>query len=87
MYRLAVETLLGLERHPDYLLLKPRLPESTPRFFRINYRYYGHFYRIEAQRVPKESKPAVYFDGQIQKDGRIPLLNDKCDHHVKISFR
>jgi cellobiose phosphorylase len=87
MYRLAVETLLGLERHPDYLLLKPRLPESAPQFFRINYRYCEHFYRIEAQRVSEGSKPAVYFDGQIQKDGRIPLLNDKRDHHVKIIFR
>ncbi|HOX15823.1 MAG TPA: glucoamylase family protein [Smithellaceae bacterium] len=87
MYRLAVETLLGLERHPDYLLLKPRLPKNGPRFFHINYRYYGHFYRIEAHRAPEGSEPAVYFDGQIQKDGRIPLLNDKRGHHVRVSFR
>ncbi|MDX9715432.1 MAG: glucoamylase family protein [Dissulfurispiraceae bacterium] len=86
MYRLAVETFLGLERHPDYLILKPRLPENGPQTFLINYRYNNNHYKIEATRAPKNSKYKVIFDGHIQKDECIPLIKDGRDHDVKVFF-
>ncbi|MDD4016573.1 MAG: glucoamylase family protein [Kiritimatiellae bacterium] len=86
MYRLAVETLLGLERYPDYLLLKPRLPQDGPPKFRILYRHQEQTYTIEAIRVPAEETPQVTVDGAVQPDGRIPLQSDRRDHCVTVTY-
>jgi cellobiose phosphorylase len=86
MYRLAVETLLGLERHPDHLRLQPRLPENGPETFRIAYRYGGCTYAIEARRAPDGNAPQVVVDGALRADGRIPLLADGRDHSATVTF-
>ena len=86
MYRLALETLLGLERYPDHLRLNPRLPSNGPQQFRIVYRHEGCTYTIHARRAEAGGKPQTVMDDQVQSDGRIPLLADGRDHAVRVTF-
>ncbi len=51
MYRLAVETLLGITLEVDRLRLTPRVPESWDSF-KIHYRYRETFYHIVLKRSP-----------------------------------
>ncbi|MDD5708118.1 MAG: cyclic beta 1-2 glucan synthetase, partial [Kiritimatiellae bacterium] len=85
MYRLAMETLLGLERHPNHLRLNPRLPSKGWRNFKLHYRYGENFYHITVQQVDSDARRGVTLDGEAQADGRIPLRDDRRDHHATVS--
>ena len=52
MYRLAVETLVGLSLEVDRLRLAPRIPSEWPSF-KIHYRYRETFYHITVSRAPQ----------------------------------
>jgi cellobiose phosphorylase len=84
MYRLAVETLLGLERHPDHLRLNPRLPSGVLERFALHYRVGEHFYHIAVEAGPPGAGVKVTLDGTEQADGRIPLLYDGRDHQAMV---
>ncbi len=86
MYRLALETLLGLEWHNDYLTLTPRLPTAGWESYRIHYRYRDTFYHIEVnqEKTPADRKASVLVDEVEQPDGHIPLHDDHQDHFVKV---
>jgi cyclic beta-1,2-glucan synthetase len=58
MYRLAVETLLGINLEIDKLRLSPRVPESWDSF-KIHYRYRETFYHIVLKRVAQTPIPAA----------------------------
>lgn len=86
MYRLAVETFLGLELHTDHLTLSPRLPADLWTTFKIHYRFRETFHHIE---VRKEGNKAdrvirVIVDGNEQPDHRIPLVDDHREHFVEV---
>jgi cellobiose phosphorylase len=86
MYRLAVETLLGLERHPDHLKLVPRLPSTAPGHFKVTYRHGGATYHIAVQPAPPGDAPGVVVDGTLRPDGQIPLHDDGRDHVVTVTW-
>lgn len=88
MYRLGLETLLGLERHNDHLTLSPRLPAQGWDSYRIRYRYQETTYHIEVRRENATDKMPlrILVDGIEQPDGRIPLQNDRQDHRVEAYF-
>ncbi|NLF22895.1 MAG: cyclic beta 1-2 glucan synthetase, partial [Lentisphaerae bacterium] len=85
MYRLAVETLLGFERHPDHLRINPRLPSAGPGRFRLTYRFRSATYHIDVQVSPADAPPEVIVDGAPQAEGRIPLVDDGGDHAVTVT--
>jgi cellobiose phosphorylase len=58
MYRLILDTLLGLNREGNRLQLTPRLPLAWPSC-RITYRHQDTTYRIEILRVPAEDSGAA----------------------------
>lgn len=86
MYRLAIETLLGLERHPDHLRVTPRLPSQGPRRFRLVYRHGEATYSIAVAPAAAGEKPGVRLDGQPLPDGRIPLSPAPVTHQVEVTI-
>jgi cellobiose phosphorylase len=75
MYRLALESLLGLRLEGDKLRLTPRLPASWPGF-KLRYRYRDTVYHIAV--VRDESVSAG------QSDHVISLLDDRQEHRVEV---
>jgi cellobiose phosphorylase len=88
MYRLLIETLLGLNREGDQLRLTPRLPKSWPAF-KIHYRYRQTHYRLTITRLAEDSSGAsqLSLDGQNLAGETIPLQDDRRDHVVEVKVR
>ncbi len=86
MYRLIVETLLGLRLEADLLRVSPRLPRAWDSL-KLHYRYRDTFYHITVNRVAAEGAQAalVMVDGQEQPDGLIHLVADGQEHVVEIT--
>ena len=76
MYRLAVESLLGLRLEGDKLRLAPCLPASWPGF-KLRYRYRDTLYRIAVVRD----------EGAEHSDHVIPLVDDRVEHRVEVRIR
>ncbi len=83
MYRLAVESLLGLRREGDRLRLAPCLPAHWPGF-KLRYRYGDTVYRIAVVRNASGSS-SVTVDGVEQPDHKISLVDDHREHVVAVS--
>ena len=75
MYRLAVESLLGLSREGARLRIAPCLPPDWPGF-KLRYRYGETNYRIEV--VRDESGGAEHV---------IDLVDDRGEHLVVVKLR
>jgi cellobiose phosphorylase len=86
MYRLIVESLLGLRLEVDKLRFTPCLPSDWPGFT-MHYRYRETVYHIAVQRSPVENgETQVKFDGVDQHDDTIPLVDDRQEHYVEVSI-
>jgi cyclic beta-1,2-glucan synthetase len=88
MYRLIVETLLGLRLEVDKLWLNPRLPRAWESL-KIHYRHHDTFYHISAKWVGEEVAEAVrvVVDGTEQPDASIRLVDDRHEHSVEVTVR
>jgi cyclic beta-1,2-glucan synthetase len=78
MYRLIVESLLGLRLEVDKLRFTPCLP-SDWQGFTMHYRYRETVYHITVQLPPAEN-----VDGVDQQDNTIPLVDDHQEHYVEV---
>jgi cellobiose phosphorylase len=78
MYRLAVESLLGLRLEGDKLRLTPCLPADWPGF-KLRYRYRDTVYRIAV--MHDESGSVEPFEHVI------PLVDDRVEHVVEVRIR
>jgi cellobiose phosphorylase len=86
MYRLIVESLLGLSLEVDKLRFTPCLPSDWPGF-KMHYRYRETVYHIAVQRQPAENgETRVTVDGADQHDKTIPLVDDHQEHYVEVSI-
>jgi cyclic beta-1,2-glucan synthetase len=96
MYRLTVETLLGLQLQADRLCIAPCIPDHWPSY-KIHYRYRDTFYHINIKRIGEQTGRviSVTVDGAVvgdgvngagQPQGIIPLLDDRQDHHVEVDL-
>ena len=84
MYRLIVETLLGLQLEGGRLLVNPRVPRAWDTF-KIHYRHRETFYHLTVRRAGSEAKAVrVTVDGVEQPDAAIPLADDHRDHDVEV---
>jgi cyclic beta-1,2-glucan synthetase len=88
MYRLLVETLLGVNREGDYLRLEPRMPKQWPSY-KIHYRYRQTVYHITITRVAADSAEAnlLIIDGETKSGLIIPLIDDRREHAVEYKVR
>jgi cellobiose phosphorylase len=88
MYRLLLESLLGLRLEVDKLRFDPCLPAHWPSF-RIHYRYRDTPYHIVVTQVPAtDGTPAggitVVVDGTVRADAAVPLVDDRQEHAVEV---
>jgi cellobiose phosphorylase len=84
MYRLIVESLLGLKLEGDKLSITPCLPNDWTTYS-LNYRYRDTMYKIVVTQGSADGVTGnVKVDGVEQMDGMIPLVDDKQEHAVEI---
>jgi len=82
MYRLTVETLLGLQLEVDHLRIAPCVPADWDAYT-IHYRYRETVYHIAVKRM-SEHGAQVTVDGVNRPDNTIPLIDDRRDHAVEV---
>ena len=90
MYRLSVESLLGLKLVADQLQLTPCIPDHWASY-KIHYRYRETVYHISVKRSSGKSQEMirVTLDGAMINEGNagmIPLVDDHRDHDVEVDL-
>jgi cellobiose phosphorylase len=90
MYRLIVESLLGLRLDVDKLHFAPCLPASW-QAFKLHYRYRETVYHITVSQIAagnavQSSAMRVTVDGIERPDKVIPLIDDRRDHMVEVNI-
>ena len=84
MYRLIVESLLGLRLEVDKLRFAPCLPADWPAF-KVHYRYRETVYHIVVlQTRAGNGEMSVTVDGVERPDQAIPLVDDRQEHSVEV---
>ena len=97
MYRLTVETLLGLQLEVDHLRIAPCIPADWNSYL-IHYRYRETVYHITVRRVGEDSEQVsrvtvdgagvdgVAVDAAGRSQGKIPLVDDRREHYVAVEL-
>jgi len=97
MYRLIVETLLGLQLEVDSLRIAPCIPGHWESY-KIHYRYRETVYHITVRRVGEKPEQVsgvtvdgvvfegVGVDGAGRPRGIIPLVDDRREHQVEVEL-
>jgi cyclic beta-1,2-glucan synthetase len=83
MYRLIVESLLGLSLEVDKLHIEPCIPDDWEGFT-IHYRYRETIYHIKVAQIAGGGATTVTIDGVAQEDKWIALVDDHIDHNVEV---
>jgi cellobiose phosphorylase len=97
MYRLSIETLLGVQLEVDHLTITPCVPAHWDTY-KIHYRYRDTLYHITMQRITDNSEqvtevkvdgvtiPKASVNERVHSKNSIPLVNDHQEHHVTVYF-
>ncbi|HZR20736.1 MAG TPA: glucoamylase family protein [Verrucomicrobiae bacterium] len=87
MYRLLLETMLGVNLAGNHLVLTPRLPKKWDAFT-IHYRYRQTHYRIRITRssAAPPDNGRLSLDGQALEGNKISLLDDRRDHFAELQI-
>lgn len=85
LYRLGLETILGLRREREALRIDPCIPHDW-QSYAITYRHGGATYHIRVENPDSVSRGVrqVTVDGQQLPDGVIPLQDDGASHDVRV---
>jgi cellobiose phosphorylase len=86
MYRLVVESLLGLKLEGDRLRFAPCLPPGWNEFA-LHYRYRETYYHIAVRRTEGDGERgavSVTVDGVAQEDSFVLLTDDRQEHRVEV---
>ncbi len=84
MYRLIIESLLGLRLEVDKLHFDPCLHEDWESF-KVHYRYRETVYHITVLQSRGETgETSVTVDGVKQPDNVIPLVDDRQEHSAEV---
>lgn len=87
MYRLLVESLLGLNLKIDQLHLEPRLPQSWSELT-IHYRYRSTFFHLEIHNQGVNSQVSkLTLDGIELAGCVLPLTDDRKHHQVLVELK
>lgn len=88
MYRLIVESLLGLTLHVDddgaRLLIRPCLPAGW-KGYQVDYRFHETTYCIDIDSAGGTA-PSVTVDGERRPGSSIPLMDDGRAHAVRVDL-
>ena len=88
LYRLIIESLLGLVRENDRLRFVPCLPADWPGFT-MRYTYGATVYEIDVRQVrtgDTGDAPAigVILDGVVQPEASVALIDDRAQHRIAV---
>jgi cellobiose phosphorylase len=83
MYRLIVESLLGLTLETNKLSFTPCLPPEWDGFT-VHYRFRETVYHIKARQRGAEEATTVVLDGVVIEGKEIPLFDDRKVHFVEV---
>jgi cellobiose phosphorylase len=89
MYRLILESLLGLRLEVDRLHIAPCLPEHWPGF-KIHYRYRETVYHLAVVQIRSGDEGGgtrVTVDGVVQDGQSISLVDDHREHEVEVEVK
>ena len=87
MYRLIVESLLGLRLEVDKLRVAPCLPADW-KGFTLHYRYRETVYHITVLQTREgNGEMSVTVDGVERHDKVIPLVDDRQEHSVEVEIQ
>ncbi|WAK03588.1 GH36-type glycosyl hydrolase domain-containing protein [Methylobacter sp. YRD-M1] len=88
LYRLSVETLLGLQLKVDKLHITPCMPDHWSSY-KIHYQYRDTLYRITIKRIGEKPEQVirVLIDGvESEEPGVISLIDDRQPHDVDVEM-
>jgi cyclic beta-1,2-glucan synthetase len=86
MYRLIVESLLGLRLEIDKLYIEPCLPSDWVTY-KIYYRFRETMYRITVTQLHQDNmKLTILLDGTECKNEFISLVDDRKEHMVEVNL-
>ena len=87
MYRLALESLLGIRLEVDRLRLEPLLPAGWGSF-EVHYRYRSSRYHLRVSGPQQGGRGVIriLLDGAEQGEPFVHLADDGADHHVEIEL-
>jgi cellobiose phosphorylase len=84
MYRMIVESLLGIELVAGKLRISPCLPAPW-KGFKFRYRHGETTFDVTVSQSAEASRtPSVSFDGELQSDNTIPVAGDRAVHAVEV---
>ena len=84
MYRLIVESILGLQLKIDKLYITPCIPEEW-KGFKLHYRYRSTFYNMIVNRSSAaKGEISITVDGILQMNNYVQLKDDGKDHSVEV---
>jgi cyclic beta-1,2-glucan synthetase len=87
MYRLIIESLLGLRLEVDKLHIEPCIPADW-QTYTVHYRYRETVYHIYVNKTQEIDKGiTITVDGVQNPDKIIPLIDDRQDHTVEVNLR
>ena len=87
MYRLIVESLLGLRLETDKLYFDPCLPSDWITF-KIHYRFRETMYMIVVTQLYEvDTKLTIILDGTESKDKYIHLVDDRREHSAQVKLQ
>ena len=85
MYRLIVESLLGLRLDVDRLRFAPCIPVDW-KTFKIHYRYRETVYHITVSQMKSDNDAmSITVDGVERQDMTIPLVDDRLEHFAEVT--
>jgi cyclic beta-1,2-glucan glucanotransferase len=84
LYRLIIESFLGLQQEGNRLKILPCIPDEW-KSFKIHYRYKTTMYHIEVIKLNNAQEIIITVDGIEQKE-YITLADDRVEHYVRIEI-
>lgn len=85
MYRLIIQSFLGLKKEGNQLSFVPCIPKEWTSF-KIHYRYKSTMYHIAVAQQNQGNELLVLVDGVEEKNGVVHLVNDKLEHNIEITI-
>jgi len=86
MYRLVIESILGLNLEAGRLRFAPRVPADWASF-KVHYRHRGTLFHITVLQVRDgQGDTSVVLDGVEQPDRSLPLADDQGEHSVEVKI-
>jgi cyclic beta-1,2-glucan synthetase len=85
MYRLLVESLLGIGLRNGKLRFEPNVPAAWTGY-QLDYRYGNTTYRIELRPAAEGEEASVQLDGHAVEGGEIERVDDGQAHAVQVVY-